>query len=143
MQWGEANGSTSSPTTTFPISFTSAVYRIVNTHNRNSTIGDTYQMNECIPKNITRQGFTIWVDNGTPAKFDYISIGYQQWGYNSNNAAGATTGFPISFTSACYGVVHCSGNTGRVEGNPYISSLTKSQINWGQYGLGYWIAFGL
>ena len=66
-----------------------------------------------------------------------------QWGYNSNNAAEASTSFPISFSSVCYGVVHCSGNTGRIEGNPYITSVTTTTIKWGQYGLGYWLSMGL
>ena len=74
-QWGEASGSTASPTTYFPIAFSSAVYRIVNTFNKNNPIGDAFNMNECIPKNITISSFTIWVDNGKAAKFDYIAIG--------------------------------------------------------------------
>ena len=74
-QWGEASGSTASPKTTFPIAFSSAVYRIVNTFNKNNPIGDAYHMNECIPKNITTSSFTMWVDNETAAKFDYIAIG--------------------------------------------------------------------
>ena len=65
-----------------------------------------------------------------------------QWGYNSNNAASAVTSFPISYPSACYGIVHCSGSTGRVEGNPWISSVSISQFTWGQYGLGYWFSLG-
>lgn len=75
QQWGEASGSTASPTTYFPIAFSSAVYRIVNTFNKNNPIGDAFNMNECIPKNITTSSFTIWVDNGKAAKFDYIAIG--------------------------------------------------------------------
>jgi hypothetical protein len=72
-----------------------------------------------------------------------LSASNKQWGYNSNNAAGASTSFPISFSSTCYGVVHCSGNTGRVEGNPYITSITTTTIKWGQYGLGYYFALGV
>lgn len=75
LQWGEASGSTASPKTTFPIAFSSAVYRIVNTFNKNNPIVDVFNMNECIPKNITTSSFTIWVDNDKAAKFDYIAIG--------------------------------------------------------------------
>ena len=74
-QWGECSGSSVSPKTNFPIAFNKTVYRIVNTFNKNNQLGDVYNMNECIPKNITTSGFTIWVDNGTATKFDYIAIG--------------------------------------------------------------------
>lgn len=147
QQWGEANGSTSSPTTTFPISFTSTVYRIVNTHNRNSTIGDTYQMNECIPKNITRQGFTIWVDNGTPAKFDYISIGYQQWGYlsHSGNTTGQTVPFNISFPTSCYSVVASRTDSGATSYWTFVihtDSVTTTKFQCHLANNLYWIAIG-
>ena len=68
--------------------------------------------------------------------------GQPQWLYNSNNGSGAVSTFPMSFPSACYAVVQCSGNTGRIEGNPYINSITVTQIKWGQYGLGYILSVG-
>ena len=136
MQWGY-NNTSSAATIYFPIAFPSACYSVVLGGYRQCTGNQR-------ATSITKTSFYLGGDSASDAQYSrWMAVGSQQWGYNSNNAAGATTGFPISFTSACYGVVHCSGNTGRVEGNPYISSLTKSQINWGQYGLGYWIAFGL
>ena len=139
QQWGylSHSGNTTGQTVPFNISFPTSCYSVV--ASRTDSGATSYWT------------FVIHTDSVTTTKFQchlannlyWIAIGKQQWGYNSNNAAGATTGFPISFASACYGVVHCSGNTGRIEGNPYITSVTTTTIKWGQYGLGYWIAFGL
>ena len=138
QQWGTKTGASNKTITiSLNITFTTTSYipyAVDKTYGQSTShVGLSARANNAFTINHSTDGDTVY----------WSAIGYQQWGYNSNNAAGATTGFPISFASACYGVVHCSGNTGRVEGNPYITSVTTTTIKWGQYGLGYWIAFGV
>ena len=139
QQWGRSAATKDTNVESdFPISF-STVYGAVEARQHSSNSWDY-----CSDiTGLTTSSITTRSGGGTGTYVYWFVLGKQQWGYNSNNAAGATTGFPISFASACYGVVHCSGNTGRIEGNPYITSVTTTTIKWGQYGLGYWIAFGL
>ena len=136
QQWGVAKGSSNSPKTNFPISFKSNVFRVINTLNKDTSISDAFNMNECIPKSIALSGFTIWVNNATGAVFDYIAIGVQQWGYVSHNAYRSDTPkvavFPIAFTKTIYAIstqLHMTGVRSDVGTGPYISSYSNSQMS--------------
>ena len=131
QQWGYA---TRNSLTTFPIAF-QTIYGAVAT--QTGSYSGAYAL-----VSSTLNATQVKFESNKVDNIRYLAYGKQQWGYNSNNAASAVTSFPISYPSACYGIVHCSGSTGRVEGNPWISSISISQFTWGQYGLGYWFSLG-
>lgn len=65
----------------------------------------------------------------------------EQGGYNDNNSSNVTVNFVTPFATKCYGINQTPANTGRIEGNPEVTTvgLLSFVISGGK---GYWKAYG-
>lgn len=140
MQWGEFIGS-EQQTITLPISFTTTNYTIT------LSISDKYDARgyRWSQKNV--HDFKITRISGSTADGSYHVIGFQQWGYCSDNQgfSARMITFPLGFQNVCYLLIASTKSESTKlaynSGNGIVLSKTQAKIVFDNEG-GYWFAVG-
>lgn len=74
--------------------------------------------------------------------YDYIAIGFQQWGNAGNSGGSVNVTFPVSFTKTVY-QIQLTYNNESYENPTYEIKDTKSFRYWSKYGGNkLWLAIG-
>ena len=105
-------------------------------------------MNPCVQA-YSRADFTYCNENTRGARFNWIAVGYQQWGIATRN--GYATSFPLIFPAQCLAVVATYGLQNdssywqyplSIQDSARSSFTIATKSNWGTNDTARWIAVG-
>lgn len=141
-QWGVVDVSSIA---TFPITFKTTVFQVATIPKNSNINANAIGCDVLVPRNVTIKSFQAGSINyqWNQMVMNYIAIGLQQWGYNSEVNIPTALTFPVSFTSNVYALTIGNVGLNQYNANTSVYDITTKGCTIAFNARAYWVVIGV